>query len=216
MINYYGEAQQDKFVTKMLNEKRDGYFVEIGSNHPINCNNSYLLESKLNWRGIMVEYSNQWINLYQEHRKNSIHLIADGTTINYRDVLETNNFPTEIDYLQIDLEATNGSSIKALEIFNKDVFDKYKFATITFEHDIWVTDKYRMRERSREILEERGYYRVIDDVHNKEPKYVYEDWYIHPDLVNLDYAKSVREKNIKNYEENGKTNKSICWSNIEY
>ena len=216
MNSYYGEAQQDKFVTKMLNEKRDGYFVEIGSNHPINCNNSYLLESKLNWKGIMVEYSNQWLNLYQEHRKNSIHLIADGTTIDYRDVLDTNNFPTEIDYLQIDLEATNGSSIKALEIFDKDVFDKYKFATITFEHDIWVTDKYRMRERSREILEKRGYYRVIDDVHNKESKYVYEDWYIHPDLVNLDYAKSVREKNIKNYEENGKTNKSICWSNIEY
>ena len=92
MINYYGEAQQDKFVTKMLNEKRDGYFVEIGSNHPINCNNSYLLENKLNWKGIMVEYSNQWISLYQEHRKNSIHLIADGTTIDYRDILDTNNF----------------------------------------------------------------------------------------------------------------------------
>ena len=35
-------------------------------------------------------------------------------------------------------------------------------------------------------------------MYNKEPKYVYEDWYIHPDLVNLDYG--VLGKNIKNYE----------------
>ena len=41
---YLGQAQQDKFVLNVLNEKKNGYFLEIGSNHPININNTYLLE----------------------------------------------------------------------------------------------------------------------------------------------------------------------------
>jgi hypothetical protein len=30
-----GQANQDKFVLNVLKEKRNGYFLEIGSNHPI-------------------------------------------------------------------------------------------------------------------------------------------------------------------------------------
>ena len=40
---YLGQAEQDKFVLNVLNNKKNGYFLEIGSNHPININNSYLL-----------------------------------------------------------------------------------------------------------------------------------------------------------------------------
>ena len=34
------QAYQDLFVLKMLNYKRDGSFLEIGSNHPIIHNNT--------------------------------------------------------------------------------------------------------------------------------------------------------------------------------
>ena len=133
---YYGQATQDKFVLNILKEKKNGYFLEIGSNHPININNSYLLESKYGWRGIMIEYDSKYLHLYQCHRPNSIHLINDATVINYKNVFETNNMPVSFDYLQIDLEVENGSTLRTLQKLDNDIFDTYKFAVVTFEHDI--------------------------------------------------------------------------------
>jgi len=43
-MNYQGQAGQDKFVCLINNFKKDGYFIEIGSNDPIQHNNSYVLE----------------------------------------------------------------------------------------------------------------------------------------------------------------------------
>ena len=43
----YSQALQDLFVSIILNNKYNGYFLEIGSNHPIIGNNSFLLEKKI-------------------------------------------------------------------------------------------------------------------------------------------------------------------------
>jgi hypothetical protein len=40
---YYGQIQQDKFVLNVLKNKKNGFFVEIGSYDPILINNSYIL-----------------------------------------------------------------------------------------------------------------------------------------------------------------------------
>jgi len=44
----FSQASQDLFVKYLTNEKRNGYFVEIGSNHPIAINNTILLEKNIN------------------------------------------------------------------------------------------------------------------------------------------------------------------------
>ena len=36
---FYSQACQDKFIVNVLKEKRDGFFLEIGSNDPIVINN---------------------------------------------------------------------------------------------------------------------------------------------------------------------------------
>lgn len=41
---FNGQAEQDKFVLNILKNKKKGFFLEIGSNHPIKINNSYILE----------------------------------------------------------------------------------------------------------------------------------------------------------------------------
>ena len=46
METTYSQAGQDLFVSSILKQKNDGYFLEIGSNHPIQHNNTYLLEKK--------------------------------------------------------------------------------------------------------------------------------------------------------------------------
>lgn len=102
--------------------------------------------------------------------------------------------------------------------------DKYKFATITFEHDIWRTNYLNTRLESRKIFEDRGYVRIFSDINNSGVN-PYEDWYIHPDLVDIELVNTLINKNEKNYSSNVKAdyyfnespvNKSINWQDIEY
>ena len=112
---FNGQAEQDKFVLTILKNKKKGFFVEIGSNHPININNTNILENTYEWKGIMIDISNKWLNDYKIHRPNSIHIINDASKIDYKNLFETNNVPLNIDYLQIDLEVTNGSTLNTLK-----------------------------------------------------------------------------------------------------
>ena len=213
---YNGQAQQDKFVLHALQGKRDGYFLEIGSNHPIHSNNTYLLEDKYNWRGIMVEYDARFLPLYKQHRPNSIHLINDASQIVYKDVFESNNAPLAIDYLQIDLEEENGSTLRTLENLDRDIFDTYTFATVTFEHDIYHSNRHNTREISREIFARRGYTPVFQDINNDGIQYPYEDWYVHPTLVNTGYIQELMDKNLPKYIKHPVIGRTINWRDIEY
>jgi hypothetical protein len=211
---YLGQANQDKFVLKILKEKRNGYFLEIGSNDPIHINNTYILEKHYDWKGIMVEYQSRYLASYKEHRPNSIHLINDATTIDYKNVFETNNMPFSFDYLQIDLEANNGSTIQTLEKLDNEIFDTYKFATITFEHDIYHTNFDNTRIKSRDIFKKRGYVCVFEDISDSGNPY--EDWYVHPDLVDMNYVNYLIEKNQTNYVNHSISGKTINWKDIQY
>jgi hypothetical protein len=212
---FNGQAEQDKFVLNVLNNKKNGYFLEIGSNHPININNSYLLEIGYEWKGIMIEYDNNFLPLYKQFRPNSIHVINDARAVDYKKLFEQNNFPTSLDYLQIDLEAINGSTIQTLQKLDNEIFDTYKFATVTFEHDIYHTNFANTRLESRKIFKKRGYICVFEDINNRGVN-PYEDWYVHPDLVNMDYVNKLIENNKSKFVDNHITVKTINWQDIQY
>jgi hypothetical protein len=212
---YFSQAGQDKFVLNILKKKKNGNFLEIGSNHPTFINNTYTLEKNYNWRGIMVEYDKNFLNLYKIHRPNSIHVINDATKVNYLQILKDNKFPKNMDYLQIDLDVNNRSTLTTLELFDKTVFDEYKFATITFEHDIYNGNHFDTREKSRQILKNRGYISVFPDVLFKD-NIVFEDWYVHPNLVDMEYINKLIKNNISNYVHHNITGKSINYQNINY
>lgn len=217
MTIYHGQALQDKFVLNILKKKKNGTFLELGANHPIDINNTYTLEKDFGWSGIMIEFDEKHLKDYEEHRKDSVHVISDATKIEYKKLLEENNMPKNIDYLQIDLDAGNGSTMEALEKMDSEIFDDYKFATITFEHDYYCAGDYKStREKSREIFKKRGYVSVFNDVHDREPDVVYEDWYVHPDLVDMDYVKKLKINNVPRYIDNNMTGKSIDWRSICY
>ena len=210
---YLGETQQDKFVINVLNEKENGCFVEIGSNHPISINNTYLLEKFYRWKGIMIEYISSYLPMYIIVRPNSVHVIKDARIIDYRELFETNNIPSSIDYLQIDLEVDNSSTIRTLQKLDCEIFDDYKFATITFEHSIYCGNFYNTRSISRNIFLKRGYIRVFDNVNNGGN--ACEDWYVYPDLVNMEYVNNLIEINRLQYEDSD-FGRTINCKNIVY
>jgi hypothetical protein len=193
-MNSYSQACQDLFVSKVLKNKRQGTFLEIGSNHPINTNNTYLLEKEYDWKGIMVEYDKSFEPLYKEYRPNSIYRMNDARVVDYRDILDSNNFPVNMDYLSLDLDVNNRSTLDTFLLLNSTVFDKYKFATITLEHDIYTGDFFDTRNTTRDILQKRGYILVYPDVSlywlgGYKP---FEDWYAHPDLVDMSLINTIK------------------------
>jgi len=203
----YSQASQDLFVIHALHNKKNGYFLEIGSNDPIHINNTYILEKKYGWKGIMVEFEKCYEESYKTERPNSIHIIDDATKIDYYSVLQTNQFPNKMDYLQIDLEAWNLSTLNTLQLLDNTVFDEYTFATVTFEHDIYrgvdpdpYKDNYHItRKTSREIFEKRGYILVFPDVIYNDC--TFEDWYMHPDLVDINFINTLKTNESLRHEE---------------
>ena len=198
-ITYNGQILQDKFVLNLLKFKKNGTFVEIGTNDPIVNNNTYLFEKNFNWKGIMIEYDDKFEQMYKQKRT-SKYIIKNAEQIDFLQLLQTNNMPYNIDYLQIDLEVNNGSTINVLYHFDKYIFDIYKFAVITFEHDMYRENgKYNnTREVSRKIFEKRGYKLIFGDV-NQSHDIVFEDWYIHPNLIDEKFYTKIIELNKKNY-----------------
>lgn len=221
VIKYNGQAEQDKFVLNVMKHKQNGYFLEIGSYDPVHINNSYILESSYNWKGIMIEYDAYHFPAYKTHRPNSVHVHSDATKVDYKALFESNNVPNHIDYLQIDLEADMGTTISALEKLDKEVMDNYKFAVVTFEHDIYRTSNNNTRGRSRDIFIKRGYYPVFLDIHDMVNS-PFEDWYVHPDLVDMNYIRDLKSRNQKHYRTINIIRgwnisiSTINWRNIEY
>ena len=195
------QASQDIFVARMTGYKRNGYFLEIGSNHPVTTNNTYMLESSLGWSGILVEYDKRFGPMYEKQRPTSQYIINDARRIDYAKALES--YPSNLDYLQIDLDADNRSTLDVLELLDKTVFQRHKFATVTFETDIYRGDFFNTRSQSREIFKSRGYQLIFPDVKvfwegDYKP---FEDWYVHPDLVNPELITKYKTEESLTYDE---------------
>ena len=127
-------------------------------------------------------------------------VIADARKVDYVELFESHDAPRTIDYLQIDIEVSNGSTLETLEKLDETVMDRYRFATITFEHDIYRGDYFSTRKRSREIFGRRGYLLLFPDVrHEVIDNQSFEDWYVHPDLVDPDLVDRFKTDESLNY-----------------
>jgi FkbM family methyltransferase len=68
----YSQGGQDIYVTRILKEKRDGYFVEVGANNGFLMSNTYLLEKNYDWKGICIEATPDKIHDLKNNRPNAI------------------------------------------------------------------------------------------------------------------------------------------------
>jgi hypothetical protein len=184
-MNYYSQAGQDLFVLGMLNNKRDGYFLEFGAYHSKACSNTFLLESEFGWRGIGFDVQPEYVDEYNENRE-SICLLGDAQTgFDYKELFLINNVPKQVDYLQLDTDPSDVTLniLKALPL--KD----YRFSVITFEHDLFRgtdngNDSQKVKDEQIKILKSFGYQLVVENAKIKGGG-EFEDWWVDPTVVDV-------------------------------
>jgi len=188
MTQFYSDAKQDQFAANILEFKKNGYCVDIGSCHSIISNNSYYFQS-LDWTSLSVEIERGYNESYST-RKNGVHLNKNALEVNYKEVFEEYEFPRNIDYLSLDVDTLSLDVLKLLPL------DEYRFKVITIEHDAYLFgDKYRELQRS--ILNSHGYLLVCSNVYVEQPgyegkEYPFEDWWIDPSEFNIDLIEKLK------------------------
>ena len=189
----YSQAYQDMFVLTMLDGKQKGTYLEIGAFNPTFISNTCLLDKKFGWTGISIDIDagvgQQFIGT-----RNCTFVLQNALTIDYKKLLENNNMPKQIDYLQLDIEpqANTLSCLKMLPL------DEYRFSVITYETDFYdpgVTREVSMenREESRQILISHGYEMVVGNLCNVSTTDPFEDWYVDPKVVSPELIQKLKQ-----------------------
>jgi hypothetical protein len=172
----------DAFALDILNYKKNGYYVEMGSADPIINNTTYKMETDYDWKGIGFDLDQELADKYNAVRKNPC-LLEDATKFNYLKYFEENNFPKQIDYLQIDIESPidQGGRPKApigqpLNGLIALPLSQYRFTVISFEHEFIINYKNAsLRDAQREILNNLGYSLIA--------KLGHEDWWVDSTVI---------------------------------
>ena len=168
----YSQARQDDFVLHMMNGKV-GEYLEVGASHPIDINNTFLLEQH-GWTGLSIDIDDSCKQIWSEKRKNPL-IIADALTFDYPK-------KKRIDYLQVDVDPSE-ISFKALQQVLKS---GTRFSIITYETDSYTNSNFVMP--SRNLLQKEGYTLIYPDVLCGFGPF--EDWYIDESVINAELFKT--------------------------
>jgi FkbM family methyltransferase len=196
------QIRQDLFVLAELGFKRDGFFVEFGATNGIDVSNSYLLEKKFGWDGILAEPARMWHAKLAENRSASIETKcvwkSSGDTLSFNET-KNGDLSTLEAYSARDMHSQRRVSGKRYDVDTislTDLLDKYDAPkTIDYlsidtegsEYEILKTFdfslyKFRvitcehnftpMREHIYKLLTGNGYTRKFSEISQ------FDDWYI--------------------------------------
>ena len=185
MNDDYSQAGQDRFVSSLIRDDAQHYFLDVGCWVPRRLNNTLLLEEK-GWNGISIDildFKREWAS------RQTAFIMADALALDYEVLLNNNKFPSIIDYLNVDIEG-EGLRFAAL----KKIFESSrKFKIITIEHDAYRDYYETERKPQRDFLNKAGYQLVCGDVcATGNP---FEDWWINPEFFGYDeYQHLICEK----------------------
>ena len=170
----YSQERQDDFVIHMMNGKV-GEYLEVGASHPIDINNTFLLEQH-GWTGLSIDIDDSCKQIWAEKRKNPL-IIADALTFDYPQ-------KERIDYLQIDVDPSEVSFKALLQVLKS----KTRFSIITYETDAYADNRFVLP--SRQLLQSEGYKLICADVPCGFGPF--EDWYIDESVINSELFKTFK------------------------
>jgi len=165
---------QDLAVLNLLDQKKNGWYLEVGAQDPIKRNNTYTLEQNFNWRGVSFDIDEECIAFFNRCRRNPC-IGADATTVDFQAILKRQQAPRVIDFLQIDIDPPTAS----LTVLQRMPFEDHVFSFIAFEHDAYQVGS-DIANQQRGFLKSKGYVPLALDV-TQDGKPL-EDWWISPDV----------------------------------
>lgn len=68
-MHFFSQDGQDEFLVRLFNNKRDGFFLDIGAYDGVEFSNTFHLEKELGWMGICVEPNPAIFKKLRENRK---------------------------------------------------------------------------------------------------------------------------------------------------
>jgi hypothetical protein len=170
----YSKHLQDMWVLACLNGKRNGTYLEIGAGNPFVHNNTALLETEFDWKGISIEWSAHLAYDFAQRRTNTI-INANALDIDFEDLLVKHCMENTIDFLQIDTDETS------IQVLRNIPFHRYKFNVVQFEHDAYRLGD-DIRAEARQIMKNNGYEIVCQNL-SFQPNAEYEDWFVHRSII---------------------------------
>jgi hypothetical protein len=187
------QAGQDVFARHVIGRK--GTYLDLGSFRPTYHNNTRTLELE-GWTGLSIDYQDFGEEFKQ--KRNNPFLHADVTTIDWSTTLE--QFPFlkgTIDYISFDVDYATRIA------FDRFPFDQLKFGCMTIEHDQYHLGT-QLRDYLRQKLTSMGYVLLCADVVMPDTptnKYgPFEDWWVNPELVDMDRLETIRSNGISYLE----------------
>jgi FkbM family methyltransferase len=205
--NSKSQLGQDLIALAVNNFKQGGFFVEFGATDGVDLSNSFLLESKFSWNGILCEPAKFWKEDLITNRNSSIDFDCvwskTGEDILFHEtpskVLSTINDFSDHDEQSSskndgarywvksislgDLLVRHGapSKIDFLSIDTEgsefEILNNFDFTRYRFNFISCEHNYGNNREKIHTLLTGNGYRRIFDEFSN------FDDWYIHADLV---------------------------------
>lgn len=187
------KSLQDYFVYLVGQNSGITTYLEIGAGPPIRGNNSYVLEKFHNWHGVSIELDSELVAEFKNERSNPI-INSDALILDYSEIIEKFNLGPKVGYLQIDIDP----AFQSLACLLKIPFEKYRFSAVTFEHDSYRSGG-KIAKAQRALFEYYGYELLMKDV-LADKKNSYEDWWIHPELVDFEIFKYLKSCRVDTFE----------------
>jgi FkbM family methyltransferase len=124
------QLAQDLEVLAFYNNKKDGFFIEVGASDGIKFSNTYLLEHQYNWKGICCEPIPNQFDQLVKNRPNSVCFneavySQSGLTLTFGVVDNNDLFSGIIDHLESRLSNDKDNpiiqvqTISLLDVLNK-------------------------------------------------------------------------------------------------
>ena len=204
-IKTNSQLGQDALVLWLLNQKRNGYFVEFGAADGINISNSFLLEKEYNWSGILCEPARTFKDRLKNNRKCTIVdkcvYSKSGDLISFFES-ENEELSTISSYKESDLHSVSRidgltyevETISLSDLLNSfsapDIIDYLSMDTEGSEFDIIkeydfsrhiniITVEHNYsgnRKKIKNFLEEKNFIRIFDSISE------WDDWYINTEI----------------------------------
>lgn len=139
---------KEEFVLNITNNKKNGFYVELGGSHSSKNSNTYKLETLYDWDGFAIEVVPELQEEYSANRRNTC-VLGDAMNFDYLTYFKENNFPKQFDFLSVNIDTGYddktgrllGNPAQSLLGLIALPLSLYRSTIIMFEHDslTWCT-----------------------------------------------------------------------------